>query len=492
MDRISTYLFISNWQRLRVGAMFGCPVPHSSSYELVDGDSGSGMECMPLICRKPLHAEASSAPMSPTPRSSMQLMPPYLPGGSRALPSSAAFAPTVNLKDGVRGPCGFPTGTRVKYLGLDFVWTSQHLQSEVLDDRRKVGDPLADDALAEVLDTRFRMEVTRGARTLSETLWRKVKASAESHPGSKCSKLVDSMCKPPPFPVDWEKVRRGQEVYMSKAPAAALALLHLSLVGGFGSPKINKVLESTGYLTSSSARTVRLRLYETMSMVAECMIGGPASLKARGRGLDAVAGVRLLHAYVRSKLLKKGWDVEELGLPINQADMAVTGLSFSCNVVFGCEGLSCAFSDEEREAYVVLWRVICHHIGVLPSNNPHTSFETAVCALESTVLHCISPDETSALAADSVIRGVESGPPFHFSHAFHGCLSRLLMGDPLADSLCLPQPRFKDKVGITVLTVCLSAYCFFASLFPAYFANLNGRTTRKVLDMAMSKLTPRD
>ena len=41
---------------------------------------------------------------------------------------------------------------RVKYLGLDFMWTEDHLSADVLDERRQVGDPLCDAALEEVMN----------------------------------------------------------------------------------------------------------------------------------------------------------------------------------------------------------------------------------------------------------------------------------------------------------------------------------------------------
>ena len=44
--------------------------------------------------------------------------------------------------------------------------------------------------------------------------------------------------------------------------------------------------------------------------------------------------------------------------------------------------MGCPFTPKEREAYVALWRLLSHHLGVLPVNNPHTSFKAAASALE--------------------------------------------------------------------------------------------------------------
>lgn len=50
--------------------------------------------------------------------------------------------------------------------------------------------------------------------------------------------------------VDWEQLQRGQEVFIVFAPAAALSLYYLSLVGGFSAPLITRVLRATAYLTA--------------------------------------------------------------------------------------------------------------------------------------------------------------------------------------------------------------------------------------------------
>jgi hypothetical protein len=63
---------------------------------------------------------------------------------------------------------------------------------------------------------------------------------------------------------------------------AGSALLFVSLVGGFGAPRINKVLASTGYLTSVS-RASYLRIIETVQMVSGATPPSPkraASLRA--------------------------------------------------------------------------------------------------------------------------------------------------------------------------------------------------------------------
>lgn len=137
----------------------------------------------------------------------------------------------------------------------------------------------------------------------------------------------------------------------------------MSLVGGFGAPRINKVLSSTGYLTSVSKASY-LRIIETVQMVtgacatltvqplapglaltptcvhawtlhrrargahADCMEAG--GMKVGGCGWSAVLRVRLLHSAVRVRLGEQPkWDAAAWGVPINQEDLLVTQLAFS-------------------------------------------------------------------------------------------------------------------------------------------------------------------
>lgn len=41
--------------------------------------------------------------------------------------------------------------------------------------------------------------------------------------------------------VDWARVERGQQFYLTHAVGLGSCLLHLSLIGGFAAPRINKV-----------------------------------------------------------------------------------------------------------------------------------------------------------------------------------------------------------------------------------------------------------
>ena len=346
----------------------------------------------------------------------------------------------------------YSPGQVVNHFGMTFRVTKDHMNSTTMDKTRQIGDLLADNALEEALDSTT-------APPAGQNFLNLVQTRAITLPNGACAAFLAHLREPPPFDVDWKQIERGQLAYLSRAPAASLSLLHLSLVGGFSAPKINKVLNGTGYLTHSDPRMVQARLLETFSMVIAVMCDGRESFQwsgeSMGGGLEATIRVRLLHSFVRRMLLKKkgerAWNAAVNGAPINQADMATTGLSFSINVIYGVAGLWCPMSPSERADYIQLWRVVCHYIGVLDEFNPHTSYEVAQAKLESYALHVIAPDSSSVLATHAVLMGVARQPPMFWGIKFHSALSRRLMGDSLSDALCLVSPGVVEHVKVYVL-----------------------------------------
>ena len=239
--------------------------------------------------------------------------------------------------------------------------------------------------------------------------------------------------------VDWDAIARGQEVFVRYAGAAELALLHLSLVGGFGAPKINKVLMATGYLASK--QTYR-RLFETNQMIVDCLPRGSLTPLV-GDGWKACVRVRFMHTKVRHRLLRsERWQRDAWGVPINQEDMAATALSFQYNVLFAIQHIGINLSDQEMRDYTHLWRYIGHLMGILPEYNPCDSYARSKAALESIIMHVIDPDDTSEYLSHHVIRSLELKRPTRWSFEAHAQMARLFMGDELADKLKLPASRY--------------------------------------------------
>eukprot|EP00937_MAST-01D_sp_MAST-1D-sp2_P001972 g1972.t1 len=185
-------------------------------------------------------------------------------------------------------------GCLVTKLGYQFRWTQHHKTGAQLEPLRQIGDPLADAAL-EAMDTRLR-PATDPLQLLRRLAAEEDAAAGASTGGGACAALLAQAREVPAW-VDWDAVQRGQDVFHRYGPGAGIALLYLSLVGGFSAPKINKVLTSTGYLSGAGKggrEATWRRLWETTQMILDCM--EPGALREGGVGWCSVLRVRFLHA----------------------------------------------------------------------------------------------------------------------------------------------------------------------------------------------------
>ncbi|MBI4664102.1 MAG: DUF2236 domain-containing protein [Verrucomicrobia bacterium] len=92
---------------------------------------------------------------------------------------------------------------------------------------------------------------------------------------------------------------------------------------------------------------------------------------ARGRslwgpGLLAAVKVRFFHAEMRFFLrpATEGGQSPPVEVPINQEDLAYTLLTFGYIIPLGLEKLGCILSREEKEAFLHLWKLVGHLMGI--------------------------------------------------------------------------------------------------------------------------------
>ena len=379
---------------------------------------------------------------------------------------------------------GYKEGDIINYLGVQFPWTELHHDKIEIEKRRNQGDNLADDAMKELMNPSNENRCPMDIDFLSL-----VKKHANANPGSYCEKFIKEIYRndlpingtevdTPPPPInknDAASIILGQTTFLKHLPPMSLALIHLSLISGFTSSKINKVLKNSGgYLVNAPPEKTRARLFETTSMIIDCMQDGAASLAPDGRGWLACNKVRLLHAFIRYNLYKKGWDDKrDGGVPINQADMGVTGLSFSLNMMLGYEGIcSKPLTEEEVKATVYLWLRICKLMGVKDEYNPHFRVVQAISTLESYLLD-IEPDEFSPKAAHSVVRGVAGYGPFFWKPEKHEAVCRLMAGDDVGDILQFSEIGLRSRLALYIVSCAMTAVVRLADLFPVFMMERN-------------------
>src|SRR5262245_58016105 len=164
-------------------------------------------------------------------------------------------------------------------------WTDEFLEA-----MRKVGDPLADDTVAEV----FRAGAVEAVNSLLSALVRNDQIPPSGLPAKGYEFLEATSGLPQ---LDAAKVERGEKLFMSHGNLALAILLCASLPECYVQKRGVKVL----WLTQRLQEHVFRRLLETAQMVLAVMSRG--GLSGDGRGIRAAQKVRLMHAAMRHLIL---------------------------------------------------------------------------------------------------------------------------------------------------------------------------------------------
>lgn len=264
---------------------------------------------------------------------------------------------------------------------------------------RCVGDPAADDAVAEMLDANEgRPEDT------AKVLLRQLLGGGHHNvllraPGTEqLARFLQEHRKLPDW-ADRTLVERAQAIGREHLVVGSVLLAVASLPECYLDAKGAPVLSATGQLDEQPARRLRHTAHMVFSVCAEHSVyPRPGSDDAVVPvGLSKALTVRLMHALIR-RFTAEGYRLpeefyrsveQELGMgdhlgdgelvevPINQEDQAYVLLTFSYVVIRGLETMGVVLSEHDRDAYVHLWNVIGHVMGVQRELMPEGYTEAA-------------------------------------------------------------------------------------------------------------------
>ncbi len=227
-------------------------------------------------------------------------------------------------------------------------------------------DPLAEAFVDEVYLTRGR---DVGREMLDRAITEGVANMADA-PASLCA-LFEDLDNAPAW-VDFERVAAGAAVFRRYGTD----VFHFGgaiTLSAYSECSVAKPLVLTGGYAGS--RTLE-RFLETASFWID--VSEPGGLDRGNRGFAAALRVRIMHVFVRRRLLQHPeWDLEAWGVPISQADASLTlmGGSFAPGVALHAMGYRT--SAREIEALMHFWRYVGHLMGVRPRLYP-TSIREAV------------------------------------------------------------------------------------------------------------------
>lgn len=312
--------------------------------------------------------------------------------------------------------------------------TAARWSAVVLDAARRRADPLADGVVAGL----FASGGVAAVRGLMSHLVTNDQMVPEALPPAVRDYLAATSIVDPRTAAT---VAAGEKVFATHGPEILLILCCSSLPSAYAARKGVQVLHRTAYLAKRPNR----RLFETSQMIIDVM--SPGGLGPGGRGLRAAQKVRLMHAAVRHLILhdpSQSWNVDELGLPINQEDMLGTLMTFSWLILRGLAHIGVPLPPPEGQAYAETWMHVGRVMGVepdlLPSSVAETELVSDIIEQRQVAESAEGREMTAALLGmmqDNLPRPLHSVP---------AALIREFLPPRVADALAVPNHPFEQAL----------------------------------------------
>jgi len=311
----------------------------------------------------------------------------------------------------------------------DLAWTNEQLEAY-----RAIGDPPADDLVAELYRSGQVPAVNRLMRHLVMNEYPEPEALPEP-----VRRYLDQTEQLPEW-TDRARIQAGEQLFWRNGPKLVLILHCYSLPFCYCAGKGAQVLNLTDRLETNPAR----RILETAQLLVDVM--QPGGLTAPGgRGRRTVQKVRLMHAAVR--LLAgsaRGWD-PAWGLPINQEDLAGTLMSFSWVGLDGLQKLGVDLSEADREAYLHCWNVVGHLLGIRRELLPRDEVR-AHALVKAVARHQFGPSAAGRMLTEALVKLTAYGLPGNAFEHLAPVMIRYLLGGEWAAHLGLGDPPMFERL----------------------------------------------
>jgi hypothetical protein len=325
-------------------------------------------------------------------------------------------------------------------------WTN-----DLLDPQRQLGDPDADDLVRKLFEASGRGggERPHAVQTLFDTLVGRERPLGSALPGDVLRFLTRD---PLPAWADPVRLRHGQEVFERYGPLVVIALFCSSLPRAYLARKGVQVLNLTAYLSQDPRR----RVVETAQMVIDAMT--PGGLQPPGGfGISSAQKVRVMHAAIRFLIQDRlTWNAQELGVPINQEDLAGTLCTFSIGVLQALERFGVRLSRSEAEDYLHAWKVVAHILGVGGAVMPDDVADATELAERIAERHFEVSLEGRHMM-NALTQLMRELTPWRLFDGLPSSTVRFLIGDAHADLLGVPRADWTRHL---VRGLCVAAGAF--------------------------------
>jgi hypothetical protein len=231
----------------------------------------------------------------------------------------------------------------------------------LLDSLRELGDPEADDVVADLF----------GATGDATSAFRSLVVLRKEQMDPKLAEYLAARDDPPTWAKqeqEQQRIAAGQECFAEWGAHVFTALYAAALPTAYACWRGVQVLGMTARLETDAKR----RLNETAQFHLDVMERG--GLEFGARGFSDVRHVRLMHAAVRwlirnDERAKAEWD-PSWGTPINQEDLLETLLTFTEVVFEVFDRTGVEYNEAEADNYLRTWSLIGFHLGVRPDLLP--------------------------------------------------------------------------------------------------------------------------
>lgn len=309
-------------------------------------------------------------------------------------------------------------------------WTDKHLE-----EMRRVGDPLADEVVKDLFQENH--------ITTVNNLLKGCVRNGDPVPATAPEVLrhyLATTCHLPKW-ADPALIQKGEELFHRYGPEIVLIFHCYSLPICYAARRGVQVLHRTTRLASNPKR----RVLETAQMIVDVMAPGGLTSKT-GAGVRTSQKVRLMHAAVRQLILKPGdWDMEDLGLPLNQEDLAGTLNTFGWVAIDGLKKCGVNLTEHESHAYMHAWNVVGHLLGVREDLMPQTVAEGE--ELARTIgrrQFAPCPEGKEMMAA--LLELMEYTIPGNVFDGIPATVTRAMIGDELSTQLGVPASDWTTAI----------------------------------------------
>lgn len=306
-------------------------------------------------------------------------------------------------------------------------------------DPKDVWDELADPVVASLLD--------RGDVPMVNQLLRSWTTNSQPLPSGLPADVRDFITEARQLPswADQTKLDAAAQFYKKRG-------FYLGFLYAFGSGIMSCAIpnEARAVYYSLGGADMRDRITKTGKLGHD--IGDLNAYKPDGDMMVTAVKTRMVHAAVRHLLPQSPWWPEVNGwkpIPISQADIMVTWHSLATYAMSQLNRWRIRTTAAERDAYLHLWQVSAHMLGVEDEYIPATWEEAS--AQSAQVLDPILAPTREGIDLCDILFGLASldqngdgrsflRPPLH-------ALSRHMLGDELVDGLEVPrEPLWDDLV----------------------------------------------